>query len=69
MLYLVLYALLGLIIINRVEAEGRFDDYVEERDLSCVSVNCRRQTSEIFYGVLVWIWPIVVLKSIVQMFL
>lgn len=69
MLFLVLYALLGLIVINRVEKEGRFDDYVEERDLSCVSVNYRRQTSEIFYGLMIWIWPVIVIKSAIQLFL
>lgn len=69
MLYIVLYAIIGLVIINRIEVEGRFDDYVEEHDLLCVSTDNRRQTSEVIYGVLVWIWPIIVIKSMVQMFL
>lgn len=69
MLLIVLYSIIGLIIVNRIEVEGRFDDYVEEHDLLCVSIDDRRQTSEILYGLMIWIWPVVLIKSMVQMFL
>lgn len=68
MLYIVLYALLGVIIINRLEIEG-LGDCVEEHDLLCVSIDDRRRTTEIFYGLMIWFWPLIMIKSIVQMFL
>lgn len=69
MLLIVLYSIIGLIIVNRIEVEGRFDDYVEEHDLLCVSIDDRRRTTEIFYGLMIWFWPLIMIKSIVQMFL
>lgn len=69
MLLIVLYAIIGLVIINRIEVEGRFDDYVEEHDLLCVSADNRRRTAEIFYGLMIWIWPIIVIKSMIQILL
>lgn len=66
MLLIVLYSIIGLIIVNRIEAEGRFDDYVEEHDLLCVSTDNRRQTADIFYGLMIWIWPVIVIKSMIQ---
>lgn len=69
MLLIVLYSVIGLIIVNRLEIEGHFGDYVEEHDLLCVSIDDRRQTSEILYGLMIWIWPVIVIKSAVQLFL
>lgn len=69
MLYIVLYSVIGLIIVNRLEIEGHFGDYVEEHDLLCVSIDDRRQTSEILYGLMIWIWPVIVIKSMIQMLL
>lgn len=69
MLLIVLYAIIGLIIINRIEVEGHFGDYVEEHDLLCVSIDDRRQTSEILYGLMIWIWPVIVIRSAIQLFL
>ncbi len=69
MLYLVLYAMLGLIIVGRIEVEGCFDDYVEEHDLISVSACHRRQATEVIYGLLIWIWPLVAIKSMIQIFL
>lgn len=65
MLYVVLYAILGAIVINRLELEG-FGDCVEEYDLLCVSIDDRQRTSEVFYGLTIWFWPVVAIKSIIQ---